>query len=316
MKINVISRKSKLALWQTEFVSKLLESDGHEIILSTMETAGDRNLKAPLAEIGGKGLFTVELEKKLLLGESDIAVHSAKDLQSDLPDNLEIIAFTKREKAHDVLISGESGIDLSSGSKLLRIGTSSVRRKVFLKKYYPWVNIVDVRGNLQTRVKKMRDGLCDALLLAYAGVARMGYASLIVHEFPINQFIPPVGQGTIAVEAAISMNKEKREKVKNCVNHDGTEICLLAERAFLKKMNGGCSIPVFAHALLENGAICLNAGIASLGGEQMIVKEKKIFFSDGVDATKLGTELAEEILMSGGREILEEILRGINKTTA
>ena len=316
MKINVISRKSKLALWQTEFVAKLLESDGHEIALSTMETVGDRNLNAPLAEIGGKGLFTAELEKKLLLGESDIAVHSAKDLQSDLPDNLEIIAFTERERAHDVLVSDKTGIDLSDSSKPLRLGTSSVRRKAFLKKYYPWVNIVDVRGNLQTRVKKMRDGLCDALLLAYAGVARMGYTSLIVHEFPINQFIPPVGQGTIAVEAAAGMDKEKREKIRNCVNHAGTEICLLAERAFLKKMNGGCSIPVFAHAISENGGICLNAGIASLGGEQMIIKEKKIFFSDGAGAAQLGTNLAEEILSSGGREILEKILRGMKKTTA
>jgi len=305
-----------LALWQTQFVSELLEKKGHEITLSTMETMGDRNLGAPLAEIGGKGLFTAELEAKLLFGESDIAVHSAKDMQSNLPDNLEIIAFTKREKAHDVLISDKSYIDLSSASKPPRLGTSSVRRKAFLRKYYPWVKTVDVRGNLQTRVKKMRDGVCDALLLAYAGVARMGYSSLIVHEFPLNQFIPPVGQGTIAVEAAAGMDKEKREKIRNCVNHAETEICLLAERAFLKKMNGGCSIPVFAHAVLENGAIRLNAGIATLGGEQMIVKENRIFLSDGFEATKLGADTAEEILMSGGGEILEELLRGINKTTA
>ena len=315
MKVNVISRKSELALWQTKFVSDLLEAVGHETTLCAMETMGDRNLDASIAKIGAKGVFTAELEKKLLLGESDIAVHSAKDMQSTLPQGLEIIAFTKREKAHDVLIS-DKPCDLSDTSRPLRVGTSSVRRKAFLKRYYPWIDTVNVRGNLQTRIKKMRDGLCDALLLAYAGVARMGYGAMIVHEFPLDQFIPPVGQGTVAVEAAASMDAGKKAEIRKLVNHDETEICLLTERAFLKTINGGCSIPVFARAVVQNDGICLSGGIAALDGEKMLVKEKRTLSLRDVDVVKAGEALAEEILKSGGREILAEILCQMNEATA
>ncbi|MDR3089656.1 MAG: hydroxymethylbilane synthase [Desulfobulbaceae bacterium] len=319
MKINVISRKSELALWQTRFVAESLTSEGHEIALATMETMGDLNLDAPIpkiAKIGGKGIFTAELEKKLLAGESDIAVHSAKDMQSTLPAGLEIIAFTKREKAHDILISDRGDIDISDKTRPLRIGTSSARRKAFLKKYYPSVEIIDVRGNLQTRIKKMRQGLCDALLLAYAGVARMGFGNMIIHEFPLDQFIPPVGQGTIAVEAAMRLDWEKKAEIRRRINHGETEICLLAERAFLQKMKGGCSIPVFAHAIAERNGIRLNAGIASLNGEKMIVREKKILSLRDVEAALSGALLAEEILNLGGDEILAEILHEMNVTTA
>lgn len=303
-------------MWQTKFVSELLGVNGHQITLSTMETMGDRNLGVSIAQIGGKGIFTAELEEKLLTKESDIAVHSAKDMQSVLPDGLEIIAFTKREKAHDTLISDNPDIDLSDSSQLLRVGTSSARRKAFLKKYYPWVTIIDVRGNLQTRIRKMQEGLCDALLLAYAGVTRMGYEAMIVHEFPLDQFVPPVGQGTIAVEAATKINKEKKAEIRNHVNHTETEVCLLAERAFLKAMNGGCSIPVFAHAILKNGGMCLKAGIATLDGSKMVAGEKKIFSLQDVDVMNVGKELASEVLQSGGEEILAECLREINKISA
>ena len=315
MKINVISRKSKLALWQTNFVSELLEEGDHEITLCAMETIGDRNLDASIAKIGGKGVFTAELEKKLLTGESDIAVHSAKDMQSTLPEELEIIAFTKREKAHDVLISDKL-YNLSDTTHPLRVGTSSVRRKAFLKRYYPWTDIVNVRGNLQTRIRKMRDGFCDALLLAYAGVARMDYGTMIVHEFPLDQFIPPVGQGTVAVEAAANMDAGKKTEIRKRVNHAETEICLLAERAFLKVINGGCSIPVFAHAELKNNGICLSGGIAALDGEKMVVREKRILSLRDIDVVKAGEALAEEILKLGGREILAEILCQMNEATA
>ena len=316
MKINGISRRSELALWQTQFVAKLLESAGHEVTLSTMETVGDRNLAASIAKIGGKGVFTAELEERILSGESDIAVHSAKDMQSTLPDGLEIIAFTKREKAHDTLVSDNPGIDLSDNGQPLRVGTSSVRRKAFLKRYYPWVKVVDVRGNLQTRIRKMRESVCDALLLAYAGVTRMGYEAMIVHEFSPDQFIPPVGQGTIAIEAAANLDKEKKVEIRNRLNHPETEICLLAERAFLKIMNGGCSIPVFAHAVWKNGALSLKAGITALDGSKMISGEKKIVSLRHSDAVEAGQVLGLEVLELGGKEILAEILREINKKPA
>lgn len=316
MKINVISRRSELALWQTKFVSELLEVAGHQVTLSTMETMGDRNLGASIAKIGGKGVFTAELEEKLLSGESDIAVHSAKDMQSTLPDDLEIIAFTKREKAHDTLVSDNPGIDLSNNGRPLRVGTSSVRRKAFLKKYYPWITIIDVRGNLQTRIKKMREGFCDALLLAYAGVVRMGYEVMIVHEFSLDQFIPPVGQGTIAVEAAAGIDKEKKAEIRKRANHAETETCLLAERSFLKAMNGGCSIPAFAHAVLRNGSIHLRAGITALDGARMIAGEKDIVSLRNDEVMTAGEDLAKEILARGGSDILAEILYEMNNTTS
>ncbi len=298
MRIRIGTRASKLALWQAYYVQERLQQAGAETEIVALETKGDKILDVTLSKIGSKGVFTEELEEKLLNGEIEIAVHSAKDVQSELDDSLEIIAFTEREKPNDVLVS-DKPVDLSLP---LVLGTSSVRRVAFLKRYYPHIKTVNVRGNLQTRIQKMRDGLCDALHLAYAGVSRMEYKELLAHEFPTDELIPPVGQGTIAIEASKNLQKEVRDMVRQACNDLETEQCLIAERAFLSTMKGGCSIPVFGYAVKRDQQVSLKAGIISLDGGEQILVEK-----EGGDSLKLGKDAAEEVLGLGGRRILDEI---------
>lgn len=304
--ITIGSRKSKLAMWQTLTVAEALNESGMETRINSMETRGDRILDVSIAKIGSKGVFTEELEEQLASGATDIAVHSAKDMQSHLPDGFALIAFTKREKVNDVLVSRDGTIDLEDSSRPVRIGTSSVRRKALLRHYYPHVETVEMRGNLQTRIGKMDSGACDALMLAYAGVKRMEYDDLIVMEFDEKTFIPPVGQGCIAIEASTSMDTVKLSRVRDCLNDVDSEVCLLAERAFLKKLEGGCSIPAFGLAVLEGNEIILHAGLASLDGQQIIRRKES---GSRENAEKIGKRAGEYILKNGGREMLAEIRR-------
>lgn len=304
--ISIGSRKSKLAMWQTDTVAGMLADDGMETKISSMETKGDKILDVSIAKIGSKGVFTVELEDQLLSGMTDIAVHSAKDMQSILPDGFELIAFTDREKANDVLVSRDSNIDISDTNRPLRVGTSSVRRVALLKHFYPHVETVEMRGNLQTRIGKMDDGDCDALMLAYAGVKRMEYDDMIIKIFSEEEFIPPVGQGCIAIESAVTLDAQKREKVRNCLNNTDSEACLLAERAFLRVMEGGCSIPAFGFAILDGDKLILKGGLASLDGSTVLVKTEK---GQRSEAEAIGKRLGIYILENGGKEILADIKR-------
>lgn len=304
--IHIGSRKSKLAMWQTETVAALLQEGGLETVISSMETKGDKVLDVSIAKIGSKGVFTEELEEQLAGGATDIAVHSAKDMQSMLPAGFGLIAFTDREKVNDVLLSRDKSIDIDDTSRKIRIGTSSVRRIALLKHYYPHVETVDMRGNLQTRIRKMEEGACDALLLAYAGVKRMEYEDMIVKIFSEEEFIPPVGQGCIAIEAADSLSGEKLERIRTCLNNPDSEDCLLAERAYLRTMEGGCSIPAFALAVLEGEQIVLRGGLASLDGKTLLVRTEK---GPREEADELGQRLGKYILENGGQEILAEVRR-------
>lgn len=309
--ITIGTRKSKLAMWQTENVAAMLKRIGVESKISSMETIGDKVLDTSIAKIGSKGVFTVELEEQLASGETDIAVHSAKDMQSILSEGFELIAFTEREKVHDVLLSRKE-INIDDSGKSLVIGTSSVRRRAFLRHFYPHVELVEMRGNLQTRIAKMERGDCDALILAFAGVHRMGYSDLIVKEFTPDKFIPPVGQGCIAVEAAVGLDPEKRSAVRAAVNNQQSEICLTAERAFLKKLEGGCSIPAFGNASLENNLLKMRVGLASLDGKKMINKEGTLVLASDSEenlrkAEALGEELGQAVLTAGGEQLLAEI---------
>ncbi len=304
MKIRIGSRKSKLAMWQTYYVQDKLTKAGVDTEIITMETKGDKILDTSIAKIGSKGVFTEELEEQLANGDIDIAVHSAKDMPSVLPDGFELIAFTDREKSQDVLVSHNPDLSLDDPSKKIIIGTSSVRRRALLKLYYPHVETVDIRGNLQTRIKKMEDGLCDGILLAYAGVHRMNMESLIVQSFPVDQFIPPVGQGCVAIEAAGTLPAEKKEMIRSCVNNPDSEDCLLAERAFLRCLEGGCSIPAFALATLEGNTLSLSGGLVSLDGTKKIISSRT---GSRSEAQTIGKELGTFILGSGGRELLVEI---------
>ena len=300
--VKIGTRASKLALWQAYYVADLLKQAGMESEIVTIDTKGDQVLDVSISKIGSKGVFTQELEDQLLDGRIDIAVHSAKDMPSRLGEGLELIAFSVREQAQDVLLSTKKGVSLSDAH--LVVGTSSTRRIATLKHFYPHVNTVEVRGNLQTRIRKMEEGLCDALLLAYAGVFRMGYADSVVEHLDINQFIPAVGQGSIAIEACTSLDPKLRAAIISACNDANTATCLLAERAYLRVLEGGCSIPVFALATLVENSVHLKGGIVSLDGQQRIVLEVK---GSPKDAEQLGEALANQVLQAGGKTILEQI---------
>ena len=297
--IRIGSRKSKLAVWQAQHVADLLEAKGVNTELHLIDTKGDKVQDVSIAKIGSKGVFTEELESMLTSGEVDIAVHSAKDLQSELPGSFEIIAFSKREFIDDVIVS-DTIIDLEDSDLIL--GTSSTRRTATLKHFYPHIKTVDMRGNLQTRIQKMRSGVCQGLVLASAGVHRMEYDDLIKVRLPMTQFIPPVGQGALAIESHTDLDKEKRSIIRDAVNHDDTERILLTERAYLRKLEGGCSIPVFAYAQLEKERISIKGGILSLDGQKRIVHEVS-----GTDPHLVGTQLANQVLGDGGATLLAEI---------
>ena len=303
-KIIIGSRKSKLAMWQTYFVESELNKAGIATEIVTMETKGDKVLNTSIAKIGSKGVFTEELEDQLADGSLDIAVHSAKDMPSVLPDNFELVAFTAREQANDVLVSHRSDLSLDDTGKKIVIGTSSVRRRALLARYYPHVEIVDIRGNLQTRIQKMKEGLCDGIMLAYAGVFRMELTAMIVHHFPVDQFVPPVGQGCVAIESARNLAPEKLAMIRQCLNNKDSEDQLLAERGFLRKLEGGCSIPAFAMAILDGDNITISGGLVSLDGKQLIEFSKTGLRSE---AQELGEAVGLEVLENGGKELLAEI---------
>lgn len=299
--IKIGTRGSKLALWQAYYVEEKLQQAGCKTEIVTIETKGDKILDVSISKIGSKGVFTEELEEQLVSGHIDIAVHSAKDMQSSLPDGFQLIAFTEREKVNDVLVSHKK---VNLDQQDLVLGTSSTRRVATLKHYYPHIRTVEVRGNLQTRIRKMEEGVCDALLLAYAGVHRMEYDHMIAQELSISEFIPAVGQGSVAIECHDSLPQEIQNVIKSALNHEASALQLRAERAFLKKVEGGCSIPVFALAQLGDDQIHIQGGIVSLDGKQRILVSAKSSLDSPEQA---GLELAEKLLSQGGDSILSEI---------
>ncbi|GAB2606057.1 hydroxymethylbilane synthase [Spirosoma areae] len=305
MHIRIGTRSSRLAVWQAEHIQTLLQTGGLTSELVLIETTGDLVLDRSLAKIGSKGVFTQELEDQLREGRIDIAVHSAKDLPSSLPPDLTIIAFTERELANDVLVSRNKTLSLR-GQEAFRIGTSSTRRVALLKHYCPHLTAVDMRGNLQTRIRKLDEGQCDALILAYAGVHRMGYNELIVEHLPVNEFTPAVGQGSIAIQVAISsLDSQTGETLSRLINHEPTAACLRAERAFLARLEGGCSIPSFALAhWADEHTISLTGGLVSLDGSQLL---RETFTGPPEEAQLVGHALAESILERGGDELLLSI---------
>jgi hydroxymethylbilane synthase len=301
--IRLATRASRLALWQTEHVAALLGEAGLATEIVPMQTVGDKVLDRSLAKIGAKGVFTEELEESLRLGDTHLAIHSAKDVQSTLPPDLELLAFLEREKVNDVVVSFQEDFDLTRSGVVL--GTSSTRRRALLRRFYPQANLVEMRGNLQTRLRKLEEGQADALVLAYAGVHRMGYDALVRHELPTGRFVPPVGQGSIAVECSRFLDNDLKAKIKQALDHLATHRCLLAERAFLRTMEGGCSIPSFALATLTaEGHINLHGGLVSLDGEEYV---DTVQTAPAEQAEGLGMAVAERVLSHGGAAIMASI---------
>lgn len=305
MKIKIGTRGSKLALWQAYYIAHLLEEGGVDTEIVKIETKGDKILNKSIAKIGSKGVFTEELEEQLRKFDIDIAVHSAKDMQSSLPDDLEIIAFTPREIVNDVLVSEDTSLTLAKLNEAKgTVGTSSTRRVATLKHFYPNIQTKDIRGNLQTRLKKMQEEDYDAIILAYAGVKRMEYSTMMAEKLGIEEFTPAVGQGSVAVQVSKFLEKSKKDAIENLCNDKETAICLKAERAYLKTLEGGCSIPVFALANIQDNKLRIKGGIISLDGKERIYK---VLTASLEQPEHLGKMLAEFVLDSGGKEILKQI---------
>ena len=312
MHIKIGTRKSRLALWQAEHIAALLQAQGHTTLLVPMDTKGDKMQGVSIPKIGSKGVFTAELEEALLSGAIDLAVHSAKDMPSELPEGLELIAFTERQFINDVLVSHNPAFRLEAKGPEVVIGTSSTRRRALLSRHYPKAKAVETRGNLQTRIEKMEMGICDALLLAEAGVQRMGYNHLIVQRFPAKLFTPSAGQGSIAVETASAAAPELIEAVRSACNHPDAELCLHAERAFLHAMQGGCSVPVFALATLQKNTLHFQGGVLSLNGKQLSEAFDKVVLSGNhaealQQARQAGSEAGALLLGTGADALLASI---------
>lgn len=301
--IKIGTRSSELALWQANYVAQLLNEQGLKSEIVPIETKGDKILSKTIAKIGGKGVFTKELEEQLISGDVHIAVHSAKDVPSKIADEFEILSFTQRESPSDVVISYNKDFRLESERPWV-VGTSSTRRVAMLKHYYSHVRTVNIRGNIQTRMRKLEEGHCDALILAEAGVERMDFDTYITQELSLKQFTPAVGQGALAIETSRTLAQEIKDLVFQATNHQDTSICLNAERAFLTKIEGGCAVPVFGYAQLKRNQIYMQGGVVSLNGKKIIRFKKN---GPVKDAVALGTALAEEVLAGGGKEILDRI---------
>lgn len=306
MKANLIigTRQSLLALWQSNHIASLLRKQypDCQVTLKKIVTKGDRILDVPLAQIGGKGLFTKEIETELLDGTVDLAVHSLKDMPTVLPEGLCLTAITTRANVGDAFVSNKyaSFSELPQGAVL---GTSSLRRKAQLLAVRPDLKIVDLRGNVDTRLRKLDEGQMDAIILAAAGLERLGHADRIREIIPTTVCLPAVGQGALAIECR-SDNKEVREMLA-FLNDLPTKQATDAERAFLGLIEGGCQVPIGVHAEIENDNVKIEALIASLDGSKVL---RNNITGPAVNAADLGRKLGQQMLAEGGEQILADIL--------
>jgi hydroxymethylbilane synthase len=301
--LRIATRSSALALWQAEHVRERLQREhvGLDIELIPITTTGDKILDRPLAKIGGKGLFIKELEQALLDERADIAVHSMKDVPVLIPTAFVIPVLLEREDPRDALvsISGAHFSELNTGAI---VGTSSLRRKSQLLSRRPDVEIRDLRGNVTTRLEKLRAGEFDAIVLATAGLKRLGYAEQISNTFEVNEVIPAVGQGAIGIECRAD---DKKTQALIAPLHDhSTGLRVTAERAMSGYLDGGCDVPLAAHATLTNGTLRLTGLVASLDGRRIAQHE----VTGALDAgPALGIELGTALEAGGAREILRDV---------
>lgn len=304
-KIVIGSRGSQLALWQANWVKSELEriNGNVEVSIQIIKTSGDKIQDVPLAKIGGKGLFVKEIEEALLAHEIDIAVHSMKDVPMKLPRELQIAVVTERESPLDALISknGEKIADLPEGAT---VGTSSLRRSSQLLRYRPDLKIEMLRGNLDTRLKKLDEGQYDAIILAAAGLNRLGWADRITEEISREILLPAMGQGALGIETRI--NDVDVQKFICNLDHEATHWAVDAERAFVDILDGGCQVPIGAYATVDGREITVRGLVAGLDGKTIYQLDKT---GPVYDADKLGRELGNELLKMGAAEILKEVLQ-------
>lgn len=302
--LKIGTRQSLLALWQSNFIAGELRKEYPEceVTLKKIVTKGDRILDVPLAQIGGKGLFTKEIEEELLDGTVDLAVHSLKDMPTVLPEGLCLTVITSRANVGDAFVSNKynSFAELPQGAVL---GTSSLRRRAQLLAARPDLKIVDLRGNVDTRLRKLDEGNMDAIILAAAGLQRLGHGDRIKEIIPTSVCLPAVGQGALAIECRTD-NTEVR-KMLAFLNDTATKQATDAERAFLGLVEGGCQVPIGVHAEVQNNEIKIEAIIASLDGSTVL---RNTISGDAEKAVELGQKLGNQMLAEGGQDILAAIL--------
>lgn len=302
--LKIATRNSPLALWQAEHVKQQLIDlyPDLNVELVSMTTEGDRFLDAPLVAVGGKGLFIKELEQALLNGEADIAVHSMKDVTIDLPDELSIPVILKREDVRDVFISNsyKQIEDLPDGAVL---GTSSLRRQSQVKALRPEIELKDLRGNVGTRLRKLDNGEYDAIMLAAAGIIRLGLKERITQLIPESVLLPAIGQGAIGIECRAG-DTEVYELIAP-LNDRQTSLCVETERAFSRRLFGGCQLPIAGQASIKGNEMNLVGLVARIDGSEVIKSELS---GDIENCDETGTTLAESLLERGADEILKELI--------
>ena len=305
-KLKIASRRSKLAMVQTLWVKDQLERNipNLEVSIEAMATQGDKILDVALAKIGDKGLFTKELEAQMLVGHADIAVHSLKDLPTNLPNGLKLGCITKREDPADALVVSKQNYcykleTLPEGSI---VGTSSLRRLAQLRNKYPHLVFKDIRGNVITRIEKLDAGEFDCIILAAAGLKRLGFESRIHQIIPSEISLHAVGQGALGIEC--KSDDKKVLEIINILEDKPTSQRCLAERAFLRELEGGCQVPIGVNSKIQNEQLCLTGMVASLDGERLI---KDQYIGNINDPEEVGKELAKKLKQQGAEEILSEI---------
>jgi hydroxymethylbilane synthase len=303
-RLRIGSRGSQLALWQANHISSLLRQQGHEVELEIIKTTGDKILDVALAKVGTKGMFTKEIEEALLERRVDLAVHSLKDLPTELAAEFEIAAVTKRENPCDVLCS-ERYKSIEDLPKQARVGTSSLRRQAQLKALRPDLQIHPLRGNVDTRLRKLVQGEYDAIILAAAGLHRLGKTELVTQIIPPEIMCPAAGQGALGIE--IRKGDSVTGRYLAFLDDADARAATTCERALLNKLGGGCQVPIGAAAEVRKGGLHLDAIVAHPDGSK-ILRESR----DGDDPVQLGSEVGETLLRRGGDAILEEVYgRGI-----
>jgi len=302
-KLTIATRSSQLAVWQADFIKDEINKKFPDVTieLKKIKTKGDKILDTPLAKIGGKGLFVKEVENALYEKEADIAVHSMKDVPSEMPEGMELYVTPKRETPYDAFLSiNYNSIDeLPEGAV---VGTSSLRRMVQIRKRRPDLQIENLRGNINTRIRKLEDGMYDAIVLAKAGLVRVGFFQHLKQTLTEDIMIPAVCQGTLGIE--VREDDMESKELLNFFYDEETFIRTKAERAFLKTLEGGCQVPIAGYSILNGSKLKLMGMVSSLDAKEYIYRETE----DNVEnAETMGINLAKEILNAGGKEILDNI---------
>lgn len=309
-KIIIGSRGSDLALWQSNFIKSELEkkNKGLKVEIKIIKTTGDKILDVALSKIGDRSLFTKELEVALINKKIDLAVHSLKDLQTQIPEGLKLSAVTKRHPVEDVLIAGKKGITLQSLKENAVIATGSLRRRSQILHLRPDLKIEELRGNVPTRIKKYLNSKWDGIILARAGVERLKLQKHISSVISIDEILPAVGQGALGIE----INEENIfvDNILKSIHHEETYKAVLAERALLRTLEGGCQVPIGANAQVKTNGLYLDALVGSIDG--MLTFRKKLRGSKE-KPEQLGKKLAKDLIKAGAKEILDEIYKTARK---